>query len=393
MLNKKRLVIKIGSSLLANSERLTARWAFIQVLLQDVASLREQGYQVVLCSSGAVALGMNMLNEKPELAGLRDKQAAAACGMPILLNAYKQIGHEYDLDIAQVLVTLKDLENRRRFLNTKNTVERLMESKITPIVNENDSVTTEELRVGDNDRLAAKVAQMIEANHLIILTCIDGLYDRHPDEPDAKLVEKIEDVSGYLDVADGASALGSGGMLTKMQAASMAQNVGCTTIIGHGEAENPVSSLLKNQRKHTRCIAYKEPSSAWHAWMTDRLHMAGNVVITDDACNQIHHLPNGLTRQNIISAQGDFSKGDIIHIYNQNDEEIARGVANFTSEEIKTLLLNPDISCTQLLGYQTGGTIISRNNLVVLQERHLPWDSPEEDEDMIVNPHVEVEGA
>lgn len=392
MLNKKRLVIKIGSSLLANSERLTARWAFIQVLLQDVASLREQGYQVVLCSSGAVALGMNMLNEKPELAGLRDKQAAAACGMPILLNAYKQIGHEYDLDIAQVLVTLKDLENRRRFLNTKNTVERLMESKITPIVNENDSVTTEELRVGDNDRLAAKVAQMIEANHLIILTCIDGLYDRHPDEPDAKLVETIEDVSGYLDVADGASALGSGGMLTKMQAASMAQNVGCTTIIGHGEAENPVSSLLKNQRKHTRCIAYKEPASAWHAWMTDRLHMAGNVVITDDACNQIHHLPNGLTRQNIISAQGDFSKGDIIHIYNQNDEEIARGVANFTSEEIKTLLLNPDISCTQLLGYQTGGTIISRNNLVVLQERHLPWDSPEEDEDMIVNPHVEAEG-
>ncbi|CAN0471694.1 unnamed protein product, partial [Scytosiphon promiscuus] len=176
--SKKRIVVKIGSSLLANPDLLTPRWAFMQRLLEDITKLRNDGYEVVLCSSGAVALGLNMLNEKPETAGLRDKQAAAACGMPLLLNAYKQVAHEFGFDIAQVLVTLQDMEERKRFLNTKNTVHRLLQGDILPIVNENDSITTEEIRVGDNDRLAAKVAQMIQADHLVILTCIDGLYDK-----------------------------------------------------------------------------------------------------------------------------------------------------------------------------------------------------------------------
>ena len=216
--SKKRIVVKIGSSLLANPDLLTPRWAFMQRLLEDITKLRNDGYEVVLCSSGAVALGLNMLNEKPETAGLRDKQAAAACGMPLLLNAYKQVAHEFGFDIAQVLVTLQDMEERKRFLNTKNTVHRLLQGDILPIVNENDSITTEEIRVGDNDRLAAKVAQMIQADHLVILTCIDGLYDKNPEEPGAQLVEEVHDVSEYIAVTEGTSSLGSGGMLTKMQA-------------------------------------------------------------------------------------------------------------------------------------------------------------------------------
>ena len=183
--NKHRIVIKVGSSLLASSDHLTPRYAFMHGLLKDVAGLQNQGYEVVLTSSGSVALGLNSINASLADASVQDKQAAAACGQPILMHAYKQVALEYGFDIAQVLVTLDDLEDRKRFLNTKNTIHHLIDRGVMPIVNENDTVTVEELRVGDNDRLAAKVAQMIQADYLFILTCVDGLYDRDPAEPGA----------------------------------------------------------------------------------------------------------------------------------------------------------------------------------------------------------------
>jgi len=377
--SKKRIVVKIGSSLLANPDLLTPRWAFIQRLLEDITKLRSDGYEVVLCSSGAVALGLNMLNEKPETAGLRDKQAAAACGMPLLLNAYKQVAHEFGFDIAQVLVTLQDMEERKRFLNTKNTVHRLLQGDILPIVNENDSITTEEIRVGDNDRLAAKVAQMIQADHLVILTCIDGLYDKNPEEPGAKLVEEVHDVSEYIAVTEGTSSLGSGGMLTKMQAANMAQNAGCTTLIANGEHEAPVSSVLYNERPHTKCLAHTKPASAWAAWLTDRLQIAGSIVIRDELANSLSDSPEHVLHEDIKSIQGQYVKGDVIHVYDESGAEIARGMTNFSSEETMVLARHPEISPKELLGYQTGGTVISRENLIVLEDRHLLWDKPDQE--------------
>ena len=379
MPSKKRIVVKIGSSLLANPDLLTPRWAFMQRLLEDITKLRNDGYEVVLCSSGAVALGLNMLNETPETAGLRDKQAAAACGMPLLLNAYKQVAHEFGFDIAQVLVTLQDMEERKRFLNTKNTVHRLLQGGILPIVNENDSITTEEIRVGDNDRLAAKVAQMIQADHLVILTCIDGLYDRNPEEPGAKLVEEVHDVSEYIAVTEGTSSLGSGGMLTKMQAANMAQNAGCTTLIANGEHEAPVSSVLYDERPHTKCLAHTKPASAWATWLTDRLQIAGSIVIRDELANSLSDSPEHVLHEDIKSIQGQYVKGDVIHVYDERGEEIARGMTNFSSEETMVLARHPEISPKELLGYQTGGTVISRENLIVLEDRLLLWDKPDEE--------------
>ena len=380
MTQTKRIVVKVGSSLLANPDLLTPRWAFIQRLLEDIALLRNEGYEVVLTSSGAVALGLNTLKVKPEDAGLRDKQAAAACGMPIVLNAYKQVAHEFNFDIAQVLVTRGDLEERRRFLNTKNTVHRLLNGNVMPIVNENDTITTEEIRVGDNDRLAARIAQMIQAQHLIILTSVDGLYDKDPSEPGAKLVEELHDVSEYLSVTEGTSALGSGGMLTKMQAANMAQHAGCTTLIANGEADNPVSSVLKGQRAHTKCIANTEPASAWAAWLTDRLQMAGSIVISQQAADLLQAGKRGVERADVISIHGPYVRSDVIHVYDEEGIERARGLSNFSSEETMLLARNLDDPTTKLLGYHTQATIISRDNLVVLDERHLPWDSPAEDE-------------
>ena len=379
MVQGKTIVVKIGSSLLANEERLTPRWAFMHNLLEDIARLREGGAKIILCSSGSVALGMNMIGERPETAGLRDKQAAAACGMPLLLNAYKQVAHEYSFEIAQVLVTLRDLEDRKRFLNTKNTVDRLLDANIMPIINENDTITTEEIRVGDNDRLSAKIAQMLQADELIILTQVDGLYDKDPSEAGAQLVEQVTDVSPYLAVTEGVSSLGSGGMLTKIQAAHMAQNAGCDTRIAHGEYEQPVTSVLNDERRHTRILANERPESAWANWLSDRLQMAGSIVVTVKAAEALASGRQNIGREDVLSIQGPYVKGDVIHIYSESGQELARGLTNFSSDETMALARNPAMSAQQLLGYKTLGTLITDKNMVVLDDRHLPWDLPSDE--------------
>lgn len=376
MVQGKTIVVKVGSSLLANEERLTPRWAFMHNLLEDIARLREGGAKVILCSSGSVALGLNMIGERPETAGLRDKQAAAACGMPLLLNAYKQVAHEYSFEIAQVLVTLRDLEDRKRFLNTKNTVDRLLDANIMPIINENDTITTEEIRVGDNDRLSAKIAQMLQADELIILTQVDGLYDKDPSEPGAMLVEEVTDVSPYLAVTEGVSSLGTGGMLTKIQAAHMAQNSGCDTRIAHGEYEHPVTSVLNDERRHTRILANERPESAWANWLSDRLQMAGSIVVTEATAEAFKSGRRNIGREDVLSIQGPYVKGDVIHIYNESGNELARGLTNFSSDETMALARNPTMTALQLLGYKTLGTLITDKNMIVLDDRHLTWDLP-----------------
>lgn len=372
---RKRLVVKVGSSLLANEERYTPRYAFIHGLLSDIAELQENGAEVVLASSGSVALGMKTMGLMPGEAGVQEKQAAAACGQPILLNAYKQIAHEYGFDIAQVLLTIDDLEDRRRFLNAKNTIHRLLERSVLPVVNENDTVTTQEIRVGDNDRLAAKVAQMVDAEYLVILTSVDGLYDRDPSDPDATLVEEVNDVSEYIDVTSGVSALGSGGMLTKIQAANMAQNAGCTTLIGRGTIDRPISSILNGDRPHTKCRA-KDAEPAWKVWLTDRLQMAGSVVVDRDVIDLVINRKRGISCDDVVSLQGDFEKADVLHVFDPDGNECLRGLSNFSARDALLLARNADVSPSQLLGYEVARTLMNANNLVVLQDRHLTWDPP-----------------
>lgn len=372
-----RIVIKVGSSLLASEENLTPRYAFIHGLLCDIAHLKKQGYEVVLASSGSVALGLNALKETPESASVQDKQAAAACGQPILLNTYKQIALEHGFDIAQVLITLDDLDQGRRFLNTKNTVHSLLEHGVVPIVNENDTVTTQEIRVGDNDRLAANVAQMIDAQHLVILTSVDGLYDRNPAEPGAKLVEVVEDVSEYLAVTTGTSQLGSGGMLTKMQAANMAQHAGCTTLISRGTIDRPVSSVLASERPHTRCVAKSKTSSSWKVWLTNRLQMAGSIVIRQKAADALEESGEGIACKDVLSFHSNFQKADVLHVYDEHGTERARGLANLSSDEAALIARNPDREVVDLLGYDES-RLVNNNNLVILQDHHLPWEQPEE---------------
>ena len=374
------VVVKIGSTLVANTERLTPRFGFIQRMLEDVAKLRERGTNVILCSSGAVALGLKIVGERPETAGVSDKQAAAACGMPILTNAYKQIGHEFDFEIAQVLLTLGDFEDHRRFLNTRNTVFRLLEAGVMPIINENDSITTEEIRVGDNDRLAAKVAQMVDAKNFIILTEVDGLYDRHPDEEGAEFISEVTDVAPFMEATKGKSTLGTGGMTTKLMAANIAHEAGVTTYIAHGEHDNPLSSVLDGERRATKFIAHDTPTTGWERWIANRLQMAGSIGISDELADEIADGNRAIRREDILSIEGDFSRGDVLHIYDQQGQERARGLSDFTSEELRVLAVNPHLDAEQLLGYKTKGEVIRNKNLVALEGRHLLWDAPESGE-------------
>lgn len=376
--NKQRIVIKVGSSLLASRDHLTPRYAFMHGLLKDVAGLQSEGYEVVLTSSGSVALGLNSINASLEDASVQDKQAAAACGQPILMHAYKQVALEYGFDIAQVLVTLDDLEDRNRFLNTKNTIHRLIDRGVMPIVNENDTVTVEELRVGDNDRLAAKVAQMIQADYLFILTCVDGVYDRDPAEPGAVLVETINDVSDYIKATSGTSAMGSGGMFTKLQAANMAQNAGCTTLIASGEIESPISALMRGERRHTLCVAQSSPSSSWAIWLTDRLQMAGGLVLRQSAADALRTSSEGLYCQDVVSTYGVFQRADVLHIYDEKGVELARGMCNLSSNETAVIAAHPDERVEELLGYKASSRLINANNLVILEEHHLNWEEPDD---------------
>ncbi len=379
MVSDNRLVIKVGSSLLVNEELLTPSYAFIHGLLGDIATLMAEGKEVVLTSSGSVALGLGLLGADPKTAGVQEKQAAAACGMPLLLNVYKQIALEYGFDIAQVLITLEDLENRRRFLNTRNTINRLLERGILPIVNENDTVTTQEIRVGDNDRLAAKVAQMLQASNLTILTSIDGLYDRNPEEEGAQFVERVDDVAEYLEVTKSTSSLGSGGMMTKMQAANMAQNAGCTTLIAKGEVDRPITAVLSGERRCTECVAQTDPASSWSVWLTDRLAMAGSIVVRKTPARDIRSGEIGVRAQDVVSMQGDFSKGDVLHIFDEDGQEVARGLTNYGSQEALILARHPDLPAKETLGYSASDVIINRKNLILLEEHHLSWDKPEDD--------------
>lgn len=383
MPKKKKIVVKIGSSLLANSEKLTLRYAFLNGLLSDLAQLQKEGHDIILTSSGSVALGLNMVGKRPEEAGILDKQAAAACGQPLLMNAYRQVASEHDMDVAQMLVTVEDMEERRRFLNIKNTMLRLFENDIMPVINENDSIATRDLRVGDNDRLSAKVAQMVQADLLVILTSVEGLYDRDPSDPDAVFISEIEDVTEHLESTTGISALGSGGMLTKMQAANMAQNAGVETIIAEGIIERPVSSVLKNERRYTRCLVTGETASPLKVWLSNRLQVAGTLVVSNEVAESVIAGECGITRSDVISIQGDFTKGDVLHVYNEDGDEVARGLTNFSSEETMLVARHLDMEVEELIGYKTKSAIIAVENILVLEENHLPHDAPEDDQKIV----------
>jgi glutamate 5-kinase len=360
-----RLVVKVGSSLLV--ERGEPRGAWLHSLAQDMAALRREGVQIVVVSSGAIALGAARLKlPRGGKGSLADAQAAASVGQIALAGLWSQALGAHGLVAAQMLLTLEDLENRRRYLNASATFERLLEAGAVPVVNENDSVATAEIRFGDNDRLAARVAQAARASAVLLLSDVDGLYDRDPREPGANLVPRVEGVSeSVLAMASGmsSSGLGSGGMTSKLQAAQIAERAGITLAIVNGTHESPIANALASGIG--TLFLPRRRDAARKAWLGGRQRMRGALVV-DAGCAAALGRGGSLLAAGIAAIEGEFARGDPVGVRDQSGTPLAQGLVEYSSAEVARIMGRRSEELEALLGYAPRAAVIHRDQLVLL---------------------------
>ena len=359
----RRLVVKIGSALLVERGQPRAYW--LTSLAQDIHALREEGVDVIVVSSGAIALGAAKLGlAKGGRGSLADAQAAASVGQVELARLWADALGHHGITAAQMLVTLGDLEDRRRYLNASATLQRLIEAGVVPVVNENDSVATEEIRFGDNDRLAARVAQAAGADAVLLLSDVDGLYDRHPKEAGAVRLDRVDGVTPEIiamATGESSSGLGSGGMLAKLQAARIAERAGIALVIANGTHESPIANLYDSQ-----CGTLFVPqadASARKAWLGGRLAPAG-VLTVDVGC--VTALENGasLLAAGITDVAGDFRRGDLVAIHGAKGERLGQGLVEYTSEECRAILGLREDEQAARLGYSPRAAVVHRDHMV-----------------------------
>jgi glutamate 5-kinase len=362
----RRITVKVGSSLLATDEGIRRAW--LATLGADIAGLRSQGKQVVAVSSGAVALGRQHLKLKRS-ARLPLKQAAAAAGQPLLMDAWAEALRPFGIPAAQLLLTLDDTESRRRWLNARATMEVLLGQGAVPVINENDSVATEELRYGDNDRLSARVAQMIQSDLLILLSDVDGVYNADPQrDPNARHVPHIASITDEVEAwAGGASTmgLGSGGMRTKIAAAKIASSFGCATLIASGHAQNPLAQFQSGEARATVIDAAGSPAKAYKQWIAGTLVPSGSVTVDEGAVKALASgkslLPSG-----VRAIDGTFERGVCLRILGPSGREVARGITAYTSREAEAILGCASSDIEARLGYSGPDELIHRNDLVLM---------------------------
>jgi len=361
----RRITVKVGSSLLVRGG---VRRGWIDSVAADIAALRGKGKQVVVVSSGAVALGRERLGLKKS-ARLDLKQAAAAAGQPLLMRAWEEAAQGQGLSTAQLLLTLEDTESRRRWLNARATVEVLLAKGLLPVVNENDSVATEEIRYGDNDRLSARVAQLIRSDVLILLSDVDGVYTADPSrDPEAAHVPFIDTIDERVEEMAGGtsqSGVGTGGMRTKIAAAKIARAFGCATLIAKGEGERPLSRLLSGEGRATVIAASGSPASAYKQWIAGTLTPAGSVTIDAGA---VKALASGrsLLPAGVRAVEGRFERGVCLRILNPEGREVARGISAYTSAEAEAILGCASAGIEARLGYSGPDELVHRDDMVLM---------------------------
>jgi glutamate 5-kinase len=363
----RRLVVKVGSSLLIDPKSDGAREDWLATLAQDIHALKGQGKQVVVVSSGAVALGRSYLPGK--LTGRLDqKQAAAAAGQSLLIQRWQQALHPFGIPVAQLLLTLEDSEQRRRWLNARATLEVLLGQGALPVINENDSVATDELRYGDNDRLSARAAQMVQADALILLSDVDGLYTSDPNrDPNARHIPELSHIDEEAErAASGAKSggVGTGGMRTKLMAAAIARGSGCSTIIACGKDNHPIGRLLEGERA-TVISAPASPSTAYKQWIAGSLAPAGGLVLDAGALGALRK-GKSLLPAGIREVRGDFSKGACVSLLSEDNLEVARGMANYSARDISAIKGLPSDRIEEALGFRGPDEVIHRNDLVLI---------------------------
>jgi len=362
----RRVVIKIGSSLFVDADtgRLDTPW--LEGLAEDVAALRSHGKEVVIVSSGAVALGRRELGVDARKARLEDKQAAAAIGQILLAHAYKELLGRHDIKVAQVLLTLDDSESRRRYLNAVRTLTTLIQAGVVPVINENDTVATVELRYGDNDRLAGRVAQMVSADCLIVLSDVDGLYSADPQShPGAVHIPEVHAIDQRLfDMAGGPGTQhGSGGMRTKLEAARIAVSAGCQMVITNGHVERPIRAL-KSGARATWFIATATPRAARKQWIAGSLKPKGRIVV-DDGASKALAAGRSLLPAGVTAVEGDFERGDSVSVVSTGGRELARGLIAYSSDEAAAIAGKRSELIAGILGYSGRNEMIHRDDLVI----------------------------
>lgn len=364
----RRWVVKIGSALLTAEGRGLDRQA-LGGWVDQMADWLEQGNELVLVSSGAVAEGMCRMgwDQRPET--LHELQAAAAIGQMGLVQAWESCFQRRGRHTAQVLVTHDDLSDRRRYLNARSTLQTLLSLGVVPVVNENDVVANEELRFGDNDTLAALVANLIEADLLILLTDQNGLFDADPrTSPDARLIEHARVDDTRLDSFAGNSrgTLGSGGMRTKLRAARLAARSGTATIITSGKDGDALRGITEGKPLGTLLVPTQEPDAARKRWLAAQLQAHGRLILDSGAVNKLRNSGSSLLSVGVTAVDGQFSRGEMVVCVDQKGNEVARGLVNYSSDEARQITGEPSRNFEQILGYMDEEELIHRDNLVVL---------------------------
>ena len=360
-------VIKIGSALLTADgagldEVAIASW------VQQMASLHEKGISVVLVSSGAVAAGMQRLGWKKRPHALYQQQAAAAIGQMGLVQLYESAFQRFGLHTAQILLTHEDLSNRKRYLNARGTLREVLNLNVIPVINENDTVATDEIRFGDNDSLAAMVTNLVEADRLVILTDQEGLFDRDPRKfSDAILVNEAvagdSELEGY---AGESGTLGQGGMLTKIRAAERAARSGASTHIVNGRSSNILLRLYENETHGTRLVPASGRLAARKQWLATHMQSTGDLVLDDGAVKVLRESGRSLLPVGVASVNGNFARGDMVRCLDLKGQEVARGLVNYASHEARKIFGHGSDQIESILGYVDEPELMHRDNMVVL---------------------------
>ncbi|MEO5365903.1 MAG: glutamate 5-kinase [Magnetococcus sp. WYHC-3] len=363
----RRIVVKIGSNLLTGGgDSLRQDW--IRGRVAEVAAQVAAGRQVVVVTSGAVAAGSARLGLGRRPANLREKQAAAAAGQGVLMRHYEEAFAAHGLHVAQVLLTRDDASHRRRYLNARDTLETLLELGLVPIVNENDTVVTAEIRFGDNDTLGALVAGLVEADLLILLSDVDGLYDADPrTHPQAQPYPHVARVTPEIEALAGGtgSTVGSGGMVTKLRAARMAGRTGCRTVLASGFRDNPITLVMSGVGVGTLFSADGDPIDSRKRWIANGLKAAGSLHLDEGAAAALGR-GFSLLAKGIVAVEGDFDRGEAVHCLDPLGRVLAKGLVNYQASHLRAIAGRHSRDFETILGFMGDAEIIHRNDLVML---------------------------
>ncbi len=362
----KRIVVKIGSALLVDQLEGKVKGTWLTSLIDDVVALRNGGAEIILVSSGAIALGRRTIGLPKGKLKLEQSQAAAAVGQIALAQAWSQALQKKKIVAAQVLVTLNDTEERRRYLNARATLRTLIEQGAIPVINENDTVATSEIRYGDNDRLAARVASMMSADCLVLLSDIDGFYSAPPNQKEAEFIPEIREITPAIEAMAGkpVSGVGSGGMITKIEAAKIAVGAGCNMVIASGHELHPLQRIIKGERC-SWFLSSATPKLARKRWIAGTLKPFGRLMVDQGAIDALAKgkslLPAGVTK-----VSGTFARGDTVSVVGPNASELARGLVNYDSADAAKIAGQKTANIEKILGIAGRPELIHRDNMVML---------------------------